>query len=105
MFNHKVGIPPNEEKVLEMKETLKNELLSIKTIEEWREASELMGRMLTHLKGVAVSSFRVGDKVSFTNKNGKKIFGKVVKVNSVAVKVQTEQLGMWRVSGTCLVKE
>jgi hypothetical protein len=86
-----------------MKESLRYELLGIRTIEEWREASELMGRMLTHLKGIAVSQFKVGDKVYFiSSKTQKKVCGVVKKVNSVAIKVDAGADGQWRVSGTCL---
>lgn len=89
-----------------MKEALKTSILAIESIEEWREANELMARMLTHLKSVAVTAFKPGDKVYFiSSKTGKKISGTVIKVNSVAVKVSTETDGNWRVAGTFLHKE
>lgn len=87
-----------------MKETLRKEILAITTIEEWKEATELMGRLLTHLKLVAATKFHIGDKVFFIH-NGEKILGTVKKVNSVTIKVVTEKRGQWRVSPTLLHKQ
>ena len=88
-----------------MKEELKKQILQIETTEELRETYDLLKRMSTHLKGIAMVQFKVGDKVSFIfSKRGIEIVGKITKINPTTIKLDCGPQGQWRVSPTCLKK-
>lgn len=88
-----------------MKEELKKLILQIETQEELHEVYELMKRMQVHLRSIAVTQFKVSDKVSFTSsKSGIVVTGIVVKVNPTTIKVNAGAQGQWRVAPTCLKK-
>lgn len=88
-----------------MKEELKKLILQIESAEELHEVYELMKRMQTHLKGVALVQFRVGDKVSFVSKRNEKVVGTIMKINATTVGLNCGAQGKWRVSPTILKKE
>ena len=87
-----------------MNQELKTGILSITSIEEWREVQDLMGRMLTHLKSVAIIAFKVNDLVEFHDKKGRSITGKIVKINSTTIKVDCGSYGKWTCSPNLIKK-
>lgn len=51
------------------------------------------------------TSFRVGERVTFTARRGIKVNGNVLAVNPKNIKVKTDQGTIWNVSSTLLSKE
>ena len=57
------------------------------------------------LSKLAVRQFLIGDKVSFIDKNQRRAYGTVEKVNKKYIIVDTNPGPKWRISATMLEKE
>jgi hypothetical protein len=54
---------------------------------------------------VALSQFRVGDRVSWISKDGNRFVGEIIRINHKTVSIRVSEGGYWNVSPQLLQKE
>jgi hypothetical protein len=81
-----------------MQESLRQAILGIKTIEEYREAITLFKHVRGTIEVQEARTFVPGDQVQFESRHGGIITGTVDKVNTVTVAVKSTTGIMWKVS-------
>lgn len=83
-----------------------NKVVSEMSREQLTELSRIMNRRYDELERIAKSCFRVGDRVTFTDRYGDTVVGEVVKINPKRIKVVQSREGRmpitWAVSPTLL---
>jgi ribosomal protein L35AE/L33A len=81
--------------------TVVKSVLAIDNLEDLRKVQNALAIRFKELQARAAHSFSVGQRVSFTTKNGQKITGHVLKINQKTVSVKT-MTSEWKVSGSLL---
>lgn len=75
--------------------------LRLASIEELRDLNRMVCEAIRARESATAGTFLVGDRVSFMAKDGRKVTGVVVKINTKTIKVKSIDMG-WAVSPSLL---
>jgi hypothetical protein len=85
---------------------IKKALLSIDSIDDLRKVQSLIHSRADYLQRASTSQFSMGQKVSFiSSRTGRKIVGRITKINQKTVSIMTDESHSWKVSASLLRRE